>query len=147
MVESDSGHRFLLVVADPLTRYLKSFPLVDRTAIGIAEIILQRICFKEGNPDVIVYDHDKSFVNAIHGYIYKTLNIKQIFLSPYNHGSLVPECFIGSLANLIVANLSGNRRQWPLYSNAATYTYNTFSIPSLQGLSQYELFMKENHLP
>ncbi len=107
LVESDSGHHFLLVVADPLTRYLKSFPLVDRTAIGVAEIILQRICFKEGKPDVIVYDHDKSFVNAILGYIHTTLNIKQ---SPYNHGSLVAECFIGSPVNLIVANLSG--RQW-----------------------------------
>ncbi len=71
--------------------------------------------------------------------MHTTLNIKQIFVSPYNHGSLVAECFIGSLANLIVANLSGNGRQWPLYSNAATYAYNTFSIPSVQGLSPYEL--------
>ncbi len=147
MIKSSGGHKYLLVCVCPISRYLKNFPLKTRSAVEVAKIILQRICFKEGKPDSIVYDQDTSFQNQVVEYKHSCLKIKQIFVIVENHCSLVVERHIRTIANLIISNLSGNGRAWHLYSNAATYAYNSFAMTSLDGLCPYEIICGKKHPP
>ena len=143
-IEAYSGHKFLMVVVDPMTRYTIAIPMLERTAIEVAEKLLQHVVFIYGLPDVIVYDEDKAFENQVMKYLHNTLNIEQKFVSPENHGSLVSERFIKTMTNYIVSNITGNGKLWPLYAAPCAFSFNCFAMPHLGNLSPFELVFGRN---
>ncbi len=138
LVKSHRGYDKILVIVDPFIRYMKCYPLKERTALACAEIILQNIVFEYGIPDMIVYDLDTCFANTLMSYIHKTLKIQQVFVSPGNHQSNVAERFIGTISNFLISNLKYNGRYWDFMIKACCHAYNRFTLASL-GYSPWEL--------
>jgi hypothetical protein len=106
---------------------------------SVAEAVLQRVVFQFGVPKRIVSDQGKSFDNKVFSYLMKCLNIEGTLVSPENHGSLVAERSIQSLSKLLLSQLEGHGRQWPMYIQAICYSYNTFSHSLLGGYSPFEM--------
>jgi hypothetical protein len=72
-------------------------------------------------------------------YLFKCLNIEGTLVSPENHGSLVVERSIQSISKMLLSQLEGRGRDWPLYIQATCYAYNTFSHSILGGYSPFEM--------
>jgi hypothetical protein len=139
MVTSYTGHKYLLIAVCSISRFCVAEPLIKADAINIAEVILNRIVFRFGPPETITIDSDRALENKIMDYLYNSLKIKVNVISPYNHGSLHVERFIGSIANLILANMTDTGENWSIYVQCSVFSYNIFSIPSLGNFSPHYL--------
>ena len=135
------GSQYLLVVSCVQTRFVVAVPLKSMDCTSIAEAVLQRVVFQYGVPKRIVSDQGKSFDNKVFAYLMKCLNIEGTLVSPENHGSLVAERSIQSLSRLLLSQMEGHGRQWPMYIQAICYAYNTFSHSLLGGYSPFGWFM------
>ena len=77
-------------------------------------------------------------------FVSEALGIDRKVISVQNHGSLHVERQIGSLSDLIKANLRQMGTDWVRYVSVAQYAYNSFSSPQLGGFSPYYLvFLRE----
>ena len=139
MVKSRKGFSLLLVCVDPYTRYVLIFPMRDRKATTVAEILLRKIIYRFGVCSSITYDEDSSFLNSIMEYIHKTLNIKQIFVSPENHQSNVSERYIQTIGNFIVSRLQDTASEWDDYIEQVEYSINSFAMPYFDNHSPHFL--------
>jgi hypothetical protein len=139
MVSSYTGHKYLLIIVCNITRYVIAEPLIKCDSMNIAEIMLNRLVFRFGPPNSITMDSDRALENKVMNYIYNSLDIKTKIISPYNHGSLITERFCQTISNLILSNLTETGQNWPLFVQSAVYSYNTFSIPSLENYSPHYL--------
>ena len=139
MYRSSEGYEYLLVMTCVQTRFVIALPVKKIDCLTISEAVLQRVVFLFGVPRKIVSDRGTSFANKVFQYILKTLQIESQFVSPYNHGSLVVERSIQSLSGLLLSQLQGHGRNWPLYINCTCHAYNTFSHSLLGGYSPFEL--------
>ena len=139
MFPSTEGFQYLLVMACVQTRFVIALPIRKMDSLTVAEAVLQRVVFVFGLPRKIVSDQGSAFSSKVFQYILKTLQIDSQFVSPYNHGSLVCERSIGSLSRLLLSQLEGHGRNWPLYVNATCYSYNSFCHSLLGNYSPYEL--------
>lgn len=133
------GSKYLLVATCVQTRYVVAYPLKAMDAVSCAEALLQRVVFQFGPPKRLVSDQGKSFANQILSYILKTLRIESLYVSPENHGSLVVERSIRTVSGLLLSQLEGHGRNWPVFVQACCYAYNSFSHTLLDGYSPFEL--------
>jgi len=131
--------QYLLVVTCVQTRFIIAIPLKTMTCTNVAEALLQRVVFQFGIPKRLVSDQGKSFDNKLLEYLMKCLKIEGTLVSPENHGSLVVERSIQSIAKLLLSQLEGHGRDWPLYIQATCFAYNTFSHSTLGGFSPFEM--------
>lgn len=144
MFPSTEGFVYLMVCMCVQTRFIMAFPLRRIDAVSVAETLLQKIVLLFGVPQRIVTDQGKSFTNQVFSYLLRTLKIQPILVSPENHGSLVVERGIQSLSRLLLSNLEGHGRNWPLYVQATCFAYNSFAHTLLRGFSPFELvFLRE----
>lgn len=139
MFPAYDGSQYLLVVTCVQTRFVVAIPLKSMDCTSVAEAILQRVVFTYGVPKRIVSDLGKSFANKVFEYLMKSLNIEGTYVSPENHGSLVAERSIQSIARLLLSQLEDHGKSWPLYIQAVCYAYNTFSHVLLGGYSPFEM--------
>ena len=78
-----SGKHFILVVCDYATRYPEAVPLSSTDAEHVAEE-LGRIFSRVGIPEEILTDQGANFMSRLLAEIYKFLQIKLIWTSPYH---------------------------------------------------------------
>ena len=137
MNDGINGYKFILLGCCTVTRYLIAAPLRKADALHIAEALIN-IIFTWGPPTKVFMDMDRGFTNQLANLVYSALNIKKTLISPYVHNSLAVERHIGTISRFIMANLTGNGKQWPLYLKPAIYAYNCSPIVGLD-ISPYEL--------
>jgi hypothetical protein len=110
----------------------------------VCETSIQKVITFFGAPTVIVSDAAASLTGKLLELLCATLGIQQKFVSVLNHGSLLAERQIKSVAELIKANLSDYGTSWTQFVSTAVYTYNSFSSAHLGGHSPfYLLFLLE----
>jgi hypothetical protein len=137
MPPSPSGYRHIMVVTCSRTRFVVAVPLKTLDAPTICEALIQKVITLFGVPSVIVFDAAASLTGHLVDLLCSTLGIQQKLIYVGNHGSLLAERQIKSIADLIKANLSIFGTSWTQFVSTAVYTYNSFSSAHLGGYSPF----------
>jgi hypothetical protein len=136
------GYKYILVFVDENTHYLTCFPLKDCKAITIANIILNEICLRSGNPRRFITDLAHLFASEILNYLAKALGFQLIFISAGNHHQNRTERYISSLQSSLIMHLKSRANLWPCFLAPAVFSLNAFTSPALENYSPYELHFK-----
>jgi hypothetical protein len=139
MPQSNSNHRYLLVLVCNITRYVILVPLVSKEAHTVAEAVLQKCVFQFGPFKEFISDLGKEWDNSVISYVFQALQVNQRFVSVHNHQSNKSERFIGTVSSLLTSYLTNNGRNWPLYVQSVAYAYNSFASPALGNHSPFYL--------
>ena len=62
---SDKGNRYILVVADYFTKYTEAYPLPDKSARSVADMLVDRWMTKYGFPLTLHSDQGREFENRV----------------------------------------------------------------------------------
>jgi hypothetical protein len=141
MPDGVQGYKFLLVMLCESTNFLIAKPLRNEQAEGICSAIFDDLIAFFGSPTHIVCDKGPAFTSSLTKYFSSKFGMKQIFVSPTNHKSLLAEHGIKSLSNTLMKHLSEFGRNWPHYSRVAMLNYNGYDSPNLDGMSPGELLL------
>ena len=139
LFDSYEGFCYLLVLVDQATRFVMAFPLKRKSAIAVAEILLQKVCLIWGPFSKIITDHGTEFVNEIVKYLTTALGIEMKVCAEMFHQSNLSERSIRTVSELLLNRLSGHARNWPMFVQAVLYSINTAQHRTLQGFSPYQL--------
>ena len=132
------GYKFLLVAVCEVTGFTIGVPLMNNTAVQIANALLDKLIFIFGPPKTLIVDEDCALSAKVIFYILDALKISLKIISPHNHGSLKTERYIQTISNNIKKHLEGKGQEWPLYVMPSCYGMNTFVSPRT-GFCPYEL--------
>ena len=75
--ETESGNKYVLVVADYYTKWTESYPLPNMEASTVAEIIVKEFISRYGIPSKIQSDQGKQFVSRLFKEMCKLLQIEK----------------------------------------------------------------------
>ena len=143
MYTSSMGSNYLLVVCCDITRYIEAIPLKRIDAPTITEALLRRIILRYGAPKVMIVDQDRGFLNEISQFLWKVTGTTIKVISPQNHQSHKVERSIQSISNLLCSHLTGFGRNWDLYIESSTFSYNSHIIPNINVSPYYLVYLRE----
>ncbi len=83
VVEADDGMRYIVVVLNLFTRYVKLYPVKDKTALTTAACLFQYVC-DYGLFDTLRTDPGSDFTSAVVDHLTSWLGIRHSFTLPNN---------------------------------------------------------------
>ena len=125
---SRSQHRYILIVQDYLSKFLRAVPLEDQTAEQVAKAFVDQVVLIYRIPQVIFFDCGSQFLSETFKSVCKMLGLKRIHSTscrPQSNGSneRSHKSLIEYLRSYVDADLS-NWDQWAKY---AVFVHNTTS--------------------
>ena len=126
--ESDEGNKYILVIADYYTKFVKAYPMPDETASTIARIVVEEFICRYGTPKEIHTDQGRQFESKIFTQVCKLLGIKKTRTTPFNPKSDgMVERFNRTLLGLLVTLLEPDKHQrdWDRQIPYATAAYRS----------------------
>ena len=136
---STTGKKYILVIIDHFTKYVKLYSLQDITAKTSAKKIFNFMC-NYGIPDSILTDQGKNFQSELMTELWELLDTNKLRTSPYHpETDGVTERFNRTLKQMLACYVNENQTDWDLYLDNLQYAYNS-AIHSTTKFSPFELF-------
>jgi len=136
---SRSGHKYILTVIDAYTRFLITAPLKDKTAVAVANALVERVFCPFGSCREIVSDQGSEFCNALMSELCERMHVVRLRTTVYRpQANGVVERVHRSMNTLLSKVVSENQRDWPEWLPAITAAYNA-SYHESTGFSPYYL--------
>ncbi len=113
LLETSSGNRYILVVTDHFTKWVKIFPVPDQTAPTCANLILNEVIARFGCPYDLHSDQGRNYESKIFQDLCRLLEIRKTRTSVCN-----PRCngqaerFNRTLVRMIKSYLRGEQTEW-----------------------------------
>ena len=142
---SRQNHRYLLVLMDYFTKWVKAIPLRDQTAASITEAII-KICSSFGVPSILHSDQGRNFESDMLHQILQAFGIKKCRTMAYH-----PQCdsmverFNHSLLQLLRCYVN-TEEDWETYLPLVLYAYRT-APHSTTGISPFQLMFGRDPKP
>ena len=138
MPVSSEGYQYILFICCEFSNYVIATPLKDKSALHIAEALLNKLYWQFGRPSQIICDQDKALTSKVMMAVFDIFGSDTKVVSPGNHGSSRVERYIQTVANMIGKQIQGQGKEWPRVLQPACYGHNTFTTPTIK-FSPYEL--------
>ena len=100
LYRESTGHRFICVVTEEVTKYLVTFLLYKGPLHEIRKALIN-------NASYLIFDEDQAFLSSVLQQIYKRLGIKIKTITPFNHGSIKTEEYTSTKNEMIAKQLTG----------------------------------------
>ena len=146
--ESDTGNRYILVVADYFTRYMEAFPLPNQEATTVARTLVDEVFMRFSTPEQLHSDQGRQFEGQLITEVCKLLNINKTRTTPYH-----PQCdglverLNRTLLNMLATCAKDHPFEWEDYIRKVCMAYNS-SIQSSTGYTPfYLMFGRQARLP
>lgn len=123
---SASGHRWIVVATDYLTRYAETQALSRATAAEVAQFFLKTIVLRHGAPSVIITDRGTAFTAELMQALFsltRTSHRRTTAYHPQTNG--LTERLNRTLADMISMYVDVEHRTWDEVLPYATFAYNT----------------------
>lgn len=126
VVPSQTGHRYIIVAIDYLTKYIEVSALRQQTATEISEFIYRKIISVHSTPTVFITDNGRPFVSEIVEKVCRTFGIKHKTISPYHSqtNGLV-ERVNRTIDSIMKKRSIDEKQNWTHYLDATAYAYRT----------------------
>lgn len=146
--QSHSGNRYILTIQDDLTKFLCAYPLVDKSANGVARCLVENFFFRYSFPKFLLSDCGTEFLNKIQQGVCGLLKIEKITSAPYHHQTIGGlENSHKSLGNFLRSFAEEDKFNWDLWIPYFTYSFNA-SCHFSTNYTPFELvFGKNNPVP
>ena len=130
---SSSNNRYLLVVQDYLTKWVKAIPLSNQTAVRIARELI-KLFSMYGHPHVLHSDQGRNFESTLMSQTLEAYGVKKSCTTAYHpQGDGMVERFNQSLLQLLRAYVA-KYDEWEHFLHMVLYAYRT-AIHSSMGVS------------
>ena len=93
-----------MVCTCEFSNWIVGIPVADEQASTIAEALYHKVICQYGTPKVVICDEAPAFQSELMKTYFHALNIKPIYVSPFNHGSNRSERYIRTLSDIILKN-------------------------------------------
>ena len=122
---TSKGNQYILSIQDGFSRFISLYPLKNKEAKGVVEVLVDKFIKIFGCPGRIHSDNGTEFVNNIMRGMQKRLEICHTRGPPYNPQSNQVERFHRTLASMLRVALPREDIDWDLHLSAITLAYNT----------------------
>ena len=131
--ESRKGYRYILVISDYASRFVKTIPMKDQTAHTVANCLVYKVITKYGAPHYVLTDRGTNFLSTLVKEICILFKIKQMRNNPYHQQTdgLV-ERFNRTLIDMLTCYVVDEPEQWERFLPYVTFAYNTAVQSTLQ---------------
>ena len=136
---SRSGHKYILTAIDAYTRFLITVPLKEKTAVAVADALVEKVFCPFGSCRELVSDQGTEFYNAVMSELCERMHVVRLRTTAYRpQANGVVERVHRSMNTLLSKVVSENQRDWPEWLPAVTAAYNASDHEST-GFSPYYL--------
>ena len=143
-MESNLGNKYLLVICDSFTRYVKAVPVTDTKATTLALAFLNEWCYLFGFPTEVHTDRGTYFTSEFWKEMCSKLNLKHTLgsaLRPQSNG--LNERLIRAVQENLRIAIDGHRKKdWDIRVAYATASYN-FTPHTATNFAPHELMFGE----
>ena len=145
---SDRGNRYILVVADYFSKYTEAYPLPDKSARSVADMLIERWMSKYGFPLTIHSHQGREFKNKVIHDISRVMCAMKTKTTPYHPQSdgLV-ERFNRTVISMLSMFVTPEKTNWDDLLPFLMLAYNT-SVHASTGHTPFRVvFGEECNLP
>jgi len=110
---TSSGNRYLLVIVDCFSKWVKTFPLKKIRAKTVAEVFLNQVVFRHGVPLKVHTDQGRNFESKVFAELMEILGISKTrttALHPQSDGQV--ERQHPTITNYLAKYISSNQKDW-----------------------------------
>ena len=113
---TESGNKYIVVIADYFTKWVEALPIPDQEATTIAELLIKEVICRFGVPQQIHSDQGRNFESILFAEMCKLLGIKKTRTTPYHPASDgMVERFNRTLEMQLSKFADHNQRDWDLH--------------------------------
>ena len=118
--------KYVLSMMDHLTRFAVLTPIPNKSAVTVAQAIIDRIISIFGSPEILHSDQGPEFENSLVHQLQKILNYKKTRTTPYRpQGNSVSERVHATMHAMLAMHSSMNRDNWASLLPFIQLAYNT----------------------
>ena len=145
---ASSGHRYILVVTDLLSKFVVAKATRDNSALTAAKVLVEEVVLKYGKPNQILTDNGRHFTAELFNSITSLCGICHVYTTPYNPRSNgTCERFNASMCDSLASICNSRRTDWDQQLSKMVFSYNTSQHASTK-LTPFEvLFGRTARLP
>lgn len=148
LVTTKDGHEYILVVKDFKTKFVWLFPLRNKDAEGIADILVSEIFCQWGAPDMLVSDRGREFTNRLNKRISRLFRVNRISTTPYNpRANGLVEQHNGTLKSQLYHFVDVKQDDWDVFLPTVQLMYNSTVNSSTGYTPNYMMYGREFHIP
>ncbi|OMJ10457.1 Retrovirus-related Pol polyprotein from transposon [Smittium culicis] len=123
---TENGNKYILVIADLLTRWVDAVGAPNTTSETTVDILEKRLIAYHGSPGKLLSDNGAAFTNQLINAFCMNHGIKQVFSSPYHpETNGMTERFNRTIKALIKAYTTEDQSKWDLHLDLYLYAYRT----------------------
>ena len=137
------GHRYILVIADYFSKWTEAFPMKNKCADTVANILVEHIILRFGMPMVIYSDQGREFENGLMKSLCTLLGCTKTRTAPYHPESDgMIERFNRTCLMMLSMFVNDRRDNWHKLLPFVMLAYRT-SVNESTGYSPFRLLMGE----
>lgn len=142
------GHRYCLVIGDHFTKYVNIYPIKDKMAKTVADLIFRNYVCQHGMPETLHSDQGREYEAEVVQELCVMLGIEKSRTTPYHpQGNGMIERFNETLKNAVAKVSDKFGKDWDLHLGPIQFAYNS-SVHETTGMSPYFLLHgREPRLP
>jgi len=116
IIESNDGHKYILVIMDYATRYIIACPMKDQTAKTVAKHFVKEVLLKYGAPSKVLSDQGKNFLSELMNEVCLLFNVTRLRTTAYHPQTdgLVERCH-KTIKSMITPYLEEKPENWNKY--------------------------------
>ena len=145
---TSQGNKYILVITDLFTKWVKAFPLKDTTAITLATAMLNEVVCRYGVPSCIHSDQGANLCSNVVYSLCELLGIATTKTSAYHpEGNGQVERFNRTLQSILAKTIHDNQDNWDSQLPKALFAYRT-AVHETTGFTPFHLtFARSPQLP
>ena len=137
------GYRYILVIADYFSKWTEAFPIKDKCADTVVDVLVDKIILRFGMPLVIHSDQGREFENGLMKSLCTLLGCVKTHTSPYHPESDgMVERFNRTCLMMLSMFVNDRRDNWNELLPFVMHAYHT-SVHESTGYSPFCLMMGE----
>ena len=137
------GYRYILVIADYFSKWTEAFPIKDKCADTVADVLVNKIILRFGMPLVIHSDQGREFENELMKSLCLLLGCVKTRTAPYHPESDgMVERFNHTCLMMLSTFVNDRRDNWHELLPFVMHAYRT-SVHESTGYSPFRLMMGE----
>ena len=137
------GYRYILVIADYFSKWTEAFPIKDKCADTVADVLVSKIILRFGMPLVIHSDQGREFENGLMKSLCNLLGCVKTRTAPYHPESDgMVKRFNRTCLMMLSMFVNDRRDNWNELLPFVMHAYRT-SVHESTGYSPFRLMMGE----
>ena len=139
--ESESGNRYVLVVADYFSKWTEAFPMTNQEATTVAEILVREVVSRFGVPLCLHSDQGRNFESTVFSEMCRLLGVKKTRTTPLHPQSDgMVERFNRTLEAQLSKFVDQNQRDWDEHIPLLLMAYRT-AVHDTTGVTPAKVMM------